>query len=146
MLLCSSDDAILNDRVNLAIDLFKNKRINKIIICGGIGFFDKKNKIPEAIKAKKILMKNNIKEQDVIIEDKSRTTYENIKYGINLVDDTNDLLLITSNFHIKRSLGVIKKLTDANIEYIGIDSINDKYYIKQEKFLTFMYKILGIPK
>ncbi len=90
-----------------AVFLYKNKKIDKILVTGGIGYFsyDKKNK--EANKMQQFLLENGVRNTDIIIEDNSKNTYQNIKYSYNMLSDMYSLeniniLLVTSDFHMKR--------------------------------------------
>lgn len=119
-------------RLDAAINLYNNKKVKKILVSGGIGFLslDRKNK--EAHKMQEYLLINGVKKEDIIIEDKSRNTYENIiKSSIILKESYNleniKIILITSDFHLKRCMELMKKNTSVKDPYgIGIkDGKND---------------------
>ncbi|MCX5811606.1 MAG: YdcF family protein [Proteobacteria bacterium] len=79
-------------------------RIDKkpIIISGGI-IFERRS---EAAIAKRILLSLGVNEKDILMEEKSKDTFENAKYVKELSDKhgINRIVLITSAFHMKRSM------------------------------------------
>ncbi len=94
-------------RINEAIKLYKQNKISKILVTGGIGYFNKDKTNTEANIMKEYLLKNKIPTKDILIENKSRNTKENIIYSVNLLKEKYDLskttiLLISSDYHIKR--------------------------------------------
>ena len=56
---------------------------------------------------KRYLIKNGIKENQIIKEDKSTTTLENIKFSKSILKDRNDenekVLIVTNDFHLTRA-------------------------------------------
>ncbi|MGQ0828950.1 MAG: YdcF family protein [Bacteroidota bacterium] len=99
------------DRLLQAIELYKLGIIKKIIFTGGSGSIlhpDEK----EGIYAKRYLLTLGIPEQDFFIESESRNTHENAVLTKKLIDKENikgNFLLITSAFHMRRSLGCFNK-------------------------------------
>lgn len=94
-------------RIQKAIELYKNNKINKILVSGDIGYFNKNKKISEARIMYSYLLKNNIPKQDIFIENKSKNTIDNTLYSINLIKTKYNqkrikLLLISSDYHTKR--------------------------------------------
>lgn len=119
-------------RLDAAINLYNSKKVKKILVSGGIGFLSLDRKNREAHKMQEYLLINGVKKEDIIIEDKSRNTYENIiKSSIILKESYNleniKIILITSDFHLKRCMELMKKNTSVKDPYgIGIkDGKND---------------------
>ena len=102
---------LLKGRVDKAID-FGNKQYEltkKKIIYIPSGGKGKDEKIAEADAIKNYLIEKGIKEQQIIIEDKSRSTIENMKFSKKKIDEINKSAKIsfsTTNYHVFRS-GVI---------------------------------------
>lgn len=100
-------------RLDKAIELYNKGTIKKILVSGGVGYLNLNRKTTEAEIMKKYLLKNNIPLSDILIEDKSRNTYENFLYTYklllskNLINNTS-IILITSSFHIKRTIMTFK--------------------------------------
>lgn len=98
------------ERLTDAIVLYKTGKVKEILFTGGSGvlFFDE---VKEADLAKKFLIDMGVPENKIHIESESRNTYENAIYTSKIVEEKKwkKLLLITSAFHMKRSLGVFQK-------------------------------------
>ena len=79
-------------------------RIDKkpVILSGGKVF----ERRPEAEIAKRILLSLGVNEKDIFMEAKSRDTFENAKYvkALSETHNINRVVLITSAFHMKRSM------------------------------------------
>jgi len=100
------------DRVTHTIQLYKLGLIKKILISGGSGRLLKQDE-PEADKFKKVMVMAGVGEADIIIENKTRNTYESAGAVKRILDSLkytpDDCLLITSAFHMRRSLAVYRK-------------------------------------
>lgn len=100
-----------SDRLLQAIELYKRGVIKKIIFSGGSGSI-LHPEAKEALFAQKFLLALGIPGQDILIETESRNTNENAKYTKQLVDKelpSGKFLLITSAFHMRRSVGCFNK-------------------------------------
>ena len=145
---CKNYD-IMYKRVDGAIDLYNKGIIKKIIVSGGVGLFSKNVANSEAYMMKQYLIKHNIPTEDIIVEDKGKTTTENMKNILNMIDDDKSMIVITSIFHIKRSIIILKKLTNNKIYYYGVsDGIcdKDKWYKNKigKEFVRLEYLILRV--
>lgn len=103
----------LTFRVQRAIALYKMGRIEKIILSGGIGAKDTVSTESEAIKMKRIAIAQGIPEEDLILEDKSTTTIENVQNVANYFKEIKyegkEIILISSVWHMRRCLAIAKK-------------------------------------
>lgn len=101
-------------RVNEAINLYNDKKIKKIILSGGIGYFNMRRNITEAELMRNYLLEHGIKEEDIFIENSSKNTYENFLYSYKILKNknllNNSFILITSDFHMKRSIYFFRKV------------------------------------
>lgn len=98
-------------RLSQTIDLYHQGKIKKIVLSGGNGNL-LGNQENEAINTAAYLKRIGIPEGDIIIDEKSRNTYENFKYSKELLKTgTNsvNILVITSAFHIPRSRLIARK-------------------------------------
>ena len=120
-------------RVQEALRLYNEELIDKLVLTGGIGFLNKDRKTPEALKMREYLLNHSVPDSDIIVEGKSRSTYENIDLFLQILknqynlDDTS-FALITSDFHIRRCLLMVKKLLDNDALLCGCgakDNITD---------------------
>lgn len=100
------------DRVLHSIQLFKAGKIKKILITGGSSSLTKKEK-GESSRLREVMLYCGVPDSVIHIEDKSRNTHESALYTKELTDSLqtgSKLILITSAFHIPRSLGCFRKV------------------------------------
>lgn len=99
------------DRIIQTIDLYKSKKIEKIIISGGYGDLEK-NQQPEAVLLRKYLIKVGIPEEDIFVDSLSSNTHENAVNTEQIITSTSlkgRFLLITSAIHMKRAVACFVK-------------------------------------
>lgn len=111
------------DRVTHTVQLYKLGLIQKVLISGGTGTL-KETDEPEANKFKKAMIMMGVAENDILIENKTRNTYESAVEVKKILDSLNfraeDCLLITSAFHMRRSLACYRK-ANLDIEPFSTD-------------------------
>lgn len=116
---------LINERVNTAVDAYRNNKIKKIIFSGGNnGISNQDNDvIPKAIKMKNLAIELGVNEEDILIDDISNNSFENVENLFNLICDKNisSIATITSEFHLKRCMAIIKQKFP-NLEVILIPS------------------------
>ncbi|MBZ4683854.1 MAG: hypothetical protein PWP46_1986 [Fusobacteriaceae bacterium] len=93
-------------RITESIRLYNISK-KKIIYAGGIVF---NGKISEAEIYKKIAIDLGVKKDDILIEIKSKTTYENLKNIKEILHNNYKIGLITSAIHMNRAVYSAKKL------------------------------------
>jgi uncharacterized SAM-binding protein YcdF (DUF218 family) len=99
------------DRIIQAIDLYKSKTVKKLLLSSGSGSVKFRNML-EAVLLKKYLINIGIPQEDIIVDSTSDNTYQNaVNSAIILKRDfpKGNYLLITSAFHMKRSVKCFKK-------------------------------------
>ncbi len=99
------------DRLLQAIELYKRGYIKKIFITGGSGSILHQEQ-KEGYFVKRYLLTLGIPETDFLIESESKNTHENAEFTKALFEKENvkgNFLLITSAFHMRRSLGCFNK-------------------------------------
>lgn len=128
------------DRIIHSIQLYKEGRVKKILFTSGSAALTGL-KISEASQAKKIFYKLGVPKEDLIIEDKSRNTFENALFSKTILDScckSQKYLLISNGIHLKRGLACFKKL---GIECTPFSVDNDGAYDKSEWHMYFAPKI-----
>ena len=118
---------LIKERVESAVLAYQSKRITKVIFTGGRNGIsnEEKDGISEAQKMKALAIQKGIKESDIITEEESNNTFENIDNTMKLLKQENisEVALITSEFHLKRCMAIMKKKYP-NIKTILIPSFD----------------------
>jgi uncharacterized SAM-binding protein YcdF (DUF218 family) len=99
------------DRILQAVDLYKAGHIKKILISGGSGSLVYRNML-ESVLLKKYFVRIGIPAADILIDSVSDNTYENAVNTAKILNTEfagGSYLLITSAFHMRRSLACFYK-------------------------------------
>ena len=102
---------LLDERLECAIKILKSKKIDTILLTGGIGVNGNFN---ESEYMKKALLNFGIAENKILVDDKSTTTEENIVNSIQILRDTNlinnkKIVLVSNQAHLRRIGMELKK-------------------------------------
>lgn len=123
---------LINERTTKAVEMYKEGRVKKLVFMGG-GYGDSNasdDHTPESHKMRDLAITMGVNPNDIIIEDSSTNTKENILYAIKLLNLTeNDtVMLITSEFHLKRCDALIKNIIPGiHTILVGVlDGVNDR--------------------
>ena len=133
---------LLMQRLNVVLNLNQNKRY-KIVVSGGKG---KDEIISEAEAMKKYLVDNGINEEDIICENLSKSTKENLIYTKNIIG--NSYTVITSDYHAIR-VYLLSKLLHLNVSIFTSRTIYYyKFYAIAREYLAilFLFKELIISR
>lgn len=98
------------DRMNYAANLYHEDKAPFIVVSGGfIDFFG--STVPEAEAMKELLMAFGVPAEDIVLENRSRNTYENALYVREIADTQqfNQILLVTSGLHMPRSVAIFER-------------------------------------
>lgn len=70
-------------------------------------------------------MEKGIAEDRIIMEDKSTSTYENLKFTLEIIGDKDaKIAIVTNNFHVYRAVLLGKYVGFKNVDGIAGDSDN----------------------
>ncbi|MBK9048917.1 MAG: YdcF family protein [Bacteroidetes bacterium] len=104
------------------IALYKQGKVRKILLSGGSGMvFSPEEK--ESVVLERVLLQSGIPAADILIENDSRNTYENAVNSakrLNASHSNGRFLLVTSAFHMRRSLACFQK-TGLQIDAFPVD-------------------------
>ena len=131
---------LLDERLNHAIDIIKNKKVSKIVLTGGVGLNGDFN---ESEYMRNFLIEQGIDINNILIDDKSTTTEENninICNILNLqnIDKTLNIVLVTNELHVLRLMLHWKKiLSNSNINF---------YYDYVENSLVSYNNVISNPE
>lgn len=131
---------LLKARIDKAIKKYNKNKNSKIIMSGGQGADEI---VSEALAMKNYAIKKGVAEKDIILEDKSTNTDENIKYSyeiINAIENKNvNILVVTSYYHVLRALIIAKK---QGVKCDGSGSMTKFYYALNaiiREFIGYLY-------
>lgn len=140
--------SMIPDRALYAYDLYKNGKISKILLSGGVGTFNLDRKKTEASKLVDYFLDKGVSYDDLIIEDKSKTTIENVDNSFNILRDLYDLdkttfSVITSDFHLLRSVLLFEKKLGHSVVGYGVKS---KYSFLKKRILLIkeVYQLISL--
>ena len=100
---------VFEERVKHAIELYRTGRIKKIVFTGGRGNPDEET---EAAAARRFAVANGIPPEDILTEEASTNTYENLQFAkpIAAANGIETVLLVSDPLHLKRSVAIAKTL------------------------------------
>ncbi|MGG4127404.1 YdcF family protein [Paenibacillus illinoisensis] len=94
----------LKQRLDASLDYIRNHPQTPVIVSGGQGPGES---IPEALAMKNYLVEQGITPAQVIMEDKSTSTQENMAFSKRIIDEAGlehpEIMIVTSDYHMFRS-------------------------------------------
>ena len=98
---------VFRERVNHAIHLYRSRKVRKIIFTGGQG---SQNEPTESAAARRYAIENGVAIEDILIEEKSHNTYENLLYAKQVADahGLKKVLIVSDPLHMKRAVVMAK--------------------------------------
>jgi uncharacterized SAM-binding protein YcdF (DUF218 family) len=98
----------LRERLNTALQLYKDKKIDLFVLSGGLGNDEQQS---EAQAMKTYLLRRGVPEDKMILEGKSSNTKENLAFTAVLLKDKpiDSIYLVTHDYHMTRALLYAKK-------------------------------------
>jgi uncharacterized SAM-binding protein YcdF (DUF218 family) len=138
------------DRIIETVKLYRKGQVKKILITGGSGSLTHPE-FKESPSLKVLATSMGVSEQDIIVESDSRNTYENAKFTKNLIEQapsiSGDLLLVTSAFHMRRSIGCFEKqeltFTPYPVDYYVSDLVDYGDFIPSSGALEHWDRLLS---
>ncbi|HLR19250.1 MAG TPA: YdcF family protein [Staphylococcus sp.] len=132
---------MLANRLDKALVLYQQFPNAQVIVSGGQG---PDEPISEALAMYRYLVAHGVNPKQILIEEKSTSTYENIKFTNLLIqrlfNTTPYIVCVTSQFHIMRALRFGQKL---NLKLKGIGSHTPYHFFEValvRDFLALMYQ------
>ena len=94
---------VFRERINHAVDLHRKGRVRKLIFTGGQG---NPGEPTESSAARQYAVESGVPANDILIEEKSHTTYENIVFAKQLADrhGIKKVLIVSDPLHMKRAM------------------------------------------
>lgn len=131
----SEPSPMLKDRLDVAIKLYKDNKISKIIMSGD----HTKDNYDEVNTMKKYAIDKGIKSEDIFMDHAGISTYDSI-YRAKNIFKANKIIIVTQKYHLYRSLYIAKSL---DIEALGIEATPTNY---SGQFMREIREILARDK
>ncbi len=116
--------------VERAAELYKKKLVPKIIVSGGKNIH---TGIIEGNKIAEELIAIGVNKEDILIENKSTNTLENVRFSLEVIDreiglsNIKTIVCVVKNYHARRALMTIRKHVPKNIK-LKAAAYNSEYY------------------
>ena len=111
-------------RVPVAVEAYKAGRTSKLLLCGGKLRDFPDGKYSEAEHMRQAALALGVAEEDIVLENSSQNTVENILFALVELQRTlclnkvRRVLLVTTAYHMRRSLAIARYLFPDHIEII----------------------------
>ena len=111
-------------RVPVAVAAYKAGRANKLMFCGGNLQDFPGGRCSEADQMYKTAIELGIAEEDLILDNSSQNTIENILFALIelqrnfCLNSVHGVLLVTTSYHMRRSLAIARYLFPSHIRFI----------------------------
>ena len=111
--------AILRDRVETAVQLYKQGKVDKLLMSGDNRFVDYNE--PEAMR--QYALELGIPDKDIVSDYAGRRTYDTC-YRARAIFQVRSAILVTQSFHLPRALFLCGQL---GVESVGVEANNIPY-------------------
>jgi len=111
-------------RVPVAVEAYRAGRAAKIMVCGGTVREFAADTCSEAAYMRKAALDLGVAEEDILVEDSSQNTVENILFGLVQLqrafwlNRVHRVLLVTAAYHMRRSLAIARYFFPKHITVI----------------------------
>ena len=118
-------------RVPMAVNAYNSGRANKVMLCGGALRDFPDGECIEAEHMYKRTMELGVPVEDIILENTSKSTVENLLCALVELQRTfwlnrvSKVLLVTATYHMRRSLAIARYLFPAHIDIIPCPADDD---------------------
>jgi vancomycin permeability regulator SanA len=126
----------LQKRLEYGLQLYKNHRVKKIIVSGGLG----KEGFYEGTKMKEFLSQNGVPDSSIIIDNQGNNTQATVENVLKLKDSLKfkSLIVVSQYFHISRTKMLFRKHNFSSVSGSSPNyfEIRDLYSVPRE-FVAF---------
>ena len=138
-------------RVDYAIELYKQNQVKHLLFTGGFRDKDPQREHSEARVARDYAVAHGVPAQDILLEEVSQTTLENITQAQNVMRQWSlkSVLLVSDKWHLARAIEMARAkgmaVIAAPTPYSAYQSWHTKArFIWRELQTTWAYRLLGI--
>jgi SanA protein len=118
--------AVLRDRVETAVELYKNNKVEKLLMSGDNRFVDYNE--PESMRQYAVSL--GVPDADIVLDYAGRRTYDTC-YRAKEIFKVDSAILVTQGFHLPRALFLCNSF---GIEAVGVKADN-YYYLKRLRLI-----------
>ncbi|MBV1820623.1 SanA/YdcF family protein [Clostridium cochlearium] len=111
---------MLEDRVNVGIDLYKNNKAKKLLFSGDHGQVD----YDEVNAMKKVAENEGVKKEDIFLDHAGFSTYESM-YRAKEVFKAKKIIIVTQEYHLMRAVYIARQL---GLDAYGVNSDPRNYW------------------
>ena len=129
----------LASRINRGIEIYHKNPDSKLIMSGGQG---PDEEIPESHAMAAYAEEHGVPKSDIIIEDRSKTTNQNLKFSHQLMKPNSTFCIVTNSYHVYRALVLAKR---QGLQCIGYGA-KTKWYFTLNAFIREFIAYLVITK
>lgn len=130
---------LLASRIDRGIEIYHRNPGSKLIMSGGQG---PDEEIPESHAMAAYAESRGVPKEDIIIEDKSKTTNENLKFSHKLMKKNSTFCIVTNSYHVYRALVLAKR---QGLKCVGYGA-KTKWYFTLNAFVREFIAYLVITK
>jgi SanA protein len=105
---------ILKDRLDAGLELYKKNKIKRFLLSGDHGT----KQYDEVNSMKKYLLKKGVSEKDIFLDHAGFDTYNSL-FRAKEIFLVKDLIIVTQQFHLKRSLFIAKNIGLNAVGYVA---------------------------
>ena len=111
------------EAIDKVYELYHNELIPKILISGGINRVSNEN---EALEMSQKLIKLGVNQGDIILEDKSTNSLENVLYSKKVIEQNfgfekiKKIIAVVKHYHSRRALMTLKKHFSCDVKLIPV--------------------------
>ncbi len=115
---------VLADRVQTAVNLYQQGKVEKLLMSGDNRFVEYNE--PEAMR--QYALERGVPDDDIVLDYAGRRTYDTC-YRAKYIFQVNTAILVTQEFHMARALVLCNLF---NVESVGVES-NNRYFLKRHR-------------
>lgn len=120
-----SASPVLRDRVETAVQLYQQGKVNKLLMSGDNSVIEHNE--PEAMR--QYALASGIPDDDIVLDYAGRRTYDSC-YRARAIFQVDSAILVTQSFHLPRALFLCNWF---GVESVGVES-NNNYFRKVSRF------------
>lgn len=130
---------LLASRIDRGIEIYHKNPGSKLIMSGGQG---PDEEIPESHAMAAYAEEHGVPQSDIIIEDRSKTTNQNLRFSHQLMQPDSTFCIVTNSYHVYRALVLAKR---QGLKCIGYGA-KTKWHFTLNAFIREFIAYLVITK